>query len=187
MGTRHLAAMSVQRQRAPGVWPAIIIGMGLDAFVCCNCYETGNVKTPPPQPDLVYVDPTSGEILLRWEEKGADQNRFLEWLSSACEHGPFSRLVSHRLGNIARIGFLRRRFEETPERFPTLLSKVVYNGVHGGNVLTLPDVERVAAEMSAVHALSCSDDFDEEMLREFERQMLELIRGARSVSKPIVF
>ena len=169
------------------VSPAIIIGMGLNACVYCNCYEIGNVKTPPPQPDLVYVDPTSGEVLLRWKEKGADQNRFFEWLSSACEHGPSGHLVSHRLGNIARIGFLRARFQETPERFPTLLSKVVFNGVHGGDILTLSDVEQVASEMSAVHALSCSDRFDEAMLREFERQMLELIRGAKSVFKPIVF
>ena len=30
--------------------------MGLNARVFCNCYETGKVETPPPQPDLVYVD-----------------------------------------------------------------------------------------------------------------------------------
>jgi hypothetical protein len=161
--------------------------MALDACVYCNCYETGNAKTPPPQPDLVYVDPTSGEVLLRWEEEGADQHRFFEWLSSACEHGPIGHLVSHRLGNIARIGYLRGRFQETPERFPTLLSKIVNNGVHAGDMLTLSDVEQVAAEISAVHTLYCSDDSDEALLREFERQMFELIRASKSVSKPIVF
>jgi hypothetical protein len=88
---------------------------------------------------------------------------------------------------MALIGFLRGLFQETPERFPTLLSKVVYNGIHGGDILTMSDVELVAAEMSAVHALRCADDSDEALLREFEGQMLDLIQGARSVSKPIVF
>ncbi|MGD0938604.1 MAG: hypothetical protein ABR905_02745 [Terracidiphilus sp.] len=145
------------------------------------------MKTPPPQPDLVYIDPTTGEVLLRWEEEGADQHRFFEWLSSACEHGPMGHLVSHRLGNIARVGFLRGLLQETPERFPTLLSKVVYNGIHGGDILTLPDVEHVATEMSAVSDLHCPDGSLEALLREFEDQMLELVRGARSVSRPIVF
>ena len=161
--------------------------MALDACVYCNCYETGNAKTPPPQPDLVYVDPISGEVSLLCEAEGADEDRFFEWRSSACEHAPSGQLVSHRLGNIALIGFLRGRFEETPERFPTLLSKVVYNGTHLGDTLTLSDVEQLATEMSAVHALHSSDDSDEALLRQFERQMLELIRAARSVSKPIVF
>jgi hypothetical protein len=161
--------------------------MALDACVYCNCYETGKARTPPPQPDLVYVDPATGEVALRCEEEGADEHRFHEWLSSACEHAPFGQLVSHRLGNIARIGWLRAIFQETPEQFPTLLSKVVYNGTHICDILTLSDIEQVATEMPAVHALHSSDDSDETMLREFERQLLELILGARSVSKPIVF
>src|ERR1017187_8172013 len=154
--------------------------MGLNARVFCNCYETGKVETPPPQPDLVYVDPTSGEVLLRWDEEGADQHRFFEWLSTACERLPNGRLVYHRLGNIALICFLRELLQETPDRFPMLLSKVLYNGIHGGDMLTLSDVEQVAAEMSAVHTIHCSDDGDEALLREFEGQMLELIQGARS-------
>lgn len=166
---------------------AIIMGMALDARVFCSCYETGKAKTAPPQPELVYVDPESGEVSLRWDEEGADQHSFFEWLSSACEHGPHGWLVSHRLGNIARVGILRERFLETPERFPTLISKVVYDGTHAGDFLTRSDVELVAAEMMAVHDLHGSDDLDESILREFESQMLDLVRGARSVSKPIVF
>ena len=164
-----------------------MIRMGLNAFVCCDCYEMGKVKTPPPQPELVYVDPISGEVLLHWEEKGADQKRFFDWLSSACKHGPIGHLVSHRLGNIALVGFLRELFQKTPEHFPTLLTKVVYDGVHGGDVLPLSDVDKIASEMSAVHTLHCSDKSDEVLLREFERQMLELIQAAKSVFKPIVF
>jgi hypothetical protein len=161
--------------------------MALDACVYCNCYETGKAKTPPPQPDLVYVDPDTGEVALLCEAEGADEPRFYEWRSSACEHGPLGQLVAHRLGNIARIGFLRGRLQETPAQFPTLLSKVVYNGTHLGDELTLSDIERVAIEMPALHALHCSDDSEEAMVREFEAQMLELIHAAKYVCKPIVF
>src|SRR5438094_4776334 len=38
-------------------------------------------------------------------------------------------VIAKHLGNIARIGFLRGIFEQTPKQFPLLLSKVVYNGI----------------------------------------------------------
>ena len=141
--------------------------MGLDACVFCDCYEVGKVKARPPQPDLVYIDPATGQVSLRWEQPGADQRRFIDWLGSACEHGPEGQLVSHRLGNVALIGFLRGLFEGTPERFPTLLSKVVHNGIHAGDILSLTDVEDLAAEMLAVHAVHCSDASQEDILRNF--------------------
>jgi len=161
--------------------------MGLDACVFCNCYETGKVKAPPPQPELVYVDPTTGQVSLQWEKTGADQHLFDDWLASACAHGPLGELVSHRLGNIALIAFLRGLFQVTPERFPILLSKVVYNGIHCGDILSLADVEDLAAEMSVVHTLHCTDVSQEGLLRNFEKQMMDLIQGTRSVRKPIVF
>jgi hypothetical protein len=161
--------------------------MSLDACVFCNCYEAGKVTTLPPQPQLVYIDPATGQVSLRWEESGADQRLFYDWLASACEHGPLGQLISHRLGNIALIAFLRGLFEQTPERFPALLSKVVYNGVHGGDTLNLADVEALAAEMSPLHTLHCADASEEGFLRNFEMQMLELIQAAVSVRKPIVF
>ena len=164
----------------------MIVCMGLNAWVFCDCYEMGKVKTPPPQPELVYVDTITGEVSLRWEEEGADQHSFYEWRSAACAHGPIGCLVSHRLGNISSIGFLRELFQETPERFPTLLSKVVYNGSHGGDELMLADVEAVAVEMPAVHELHCSDESYEAYLREFESQMLDLIQSFPGASPQAV-
>ena len=160
--------------------------MSLDA-VFCDCFKKGNVRTPPPQPALVYVEETTGQVLFRWDAPDADQHRFYDWLASACEHGPMGELVSLRLGNIALIAFLRELFGKTPSQFPILLSKVVYNGVHGGDRLDLQDVERLATEMDSVHALHCLDPNEEELLRKFEAQMLDLIRAARSVGRPIVF
>lgn len=160
--------------------------MGLNAKVCCDCYEAGRVKVPPPQPELVYIDPETGEVSLRWEEPGADMHRFYEWRESACEHRG-GNLVYHRLGNMGGIGFLRALFQETPEQFPTLLSKVVYNGIHGGDALCLSDVEGLSNELSAVRALYCADESDEAYLREFEAHLMELTQAAQKVRKPIVF
>lgn len=161
--------------------------MGLHVSVFCNCYETGNIRIPPPQPELVYIDEETGQVSLRWDEPGADQHRFHEWLGSACEHGPTGQLVFQYLGNIARISFIRELFEQTPKHFPLLLSKVVYNGIHCGDSLTLADVENIALEMALVGTLHCADPVQENQLRTFEAQMEDLIQGARSVQKPIVF
>ncbi|MGA2435138.1 MAG: hypothetical protein ABSG25_07610 [Bryobacteraceae bacterium] len=161
--------------------------MGLDATVYCNCYELGKVHTPPPQPDLIYIDDKTGQLKLRWDAPGADQHQFYEWLASACEHGPLGEFVTHRFGNVARIGFLRQLFARTPQRFPILLSKVLYNGTHAGDVLNLADIEELAIEMASVRNIHCADAGEEEMLRQFETQMMDLIRGARSVGKPIIF
>jgi hypothetical protein len=160
--------------------------MGLNAWVYCDCYETGKAKAPP-QPDLVYVDPESGSVSFRWEAEGADQHGFYDSRASACEHGPIGQLVSHRLGNILSIGYLRGRFDEAPEQFPTILAKVVYSGSHGGDVLTQADIEQVESELSAMPTLYRSDDCYQHLWHEFKRQMLELIQAAKSVSKPIVF
>lgn len=158
--------------------------MGLDAFVFCNCYETGKVKTPPPQPELVYVDAASGEVSIRCQEPGADPFLFDQWLLSACEHGPRMHcLCFHHLGNIAHIGFLRDLFRKAPDRFPTLLSKVVFDGTHSGDMLSLSEVEDVANEMSAVRALHCATASDEAILREFEVNMMELVQAAENCSQ----
>jgi len=161
--------------------------MGLDACVYCDCYESGKVRTPPPQPELVFIDEKTGEVALRWDAPGADQHRFYAWLTSACEHGPNGELVSHYLGNIARIGFLRGLLENAPNQFPILLSKVLYSGTHAGDCLTLEDVGSLDAEMTSMRALQCADADEEKYLRTFEAQMTDLIQGARRVRKPIVF
>jgi len=83
--------------------------------------------------------------------------------------------------------FFRDLFLNAPDRFPTLLSKVVYDGTHMCDVLSLSDVENVADEMLAVHGLHCADASYEAILRDFEECMMELVQAARTVRKPIVF
>lgn len=160
--------------------------MGLDAQVYCDCYEKGKVRRPPPQPELVYVD-ENGQVCLRWDAPGADQNAFFEWQKDACDHGPMGELVWHRLGNIARIAFIRSVLAESPERFHVLLAKVVYSGTHAGDWLAHTDLEPLASELRSLSTVHVRDDVHEAIVREFDRQMSELVDAAIRLQKPIAF
>ncbi len=160
--------------------------MGLDATVYCDCYETGRARNPPPQPELVYVD-DSGQVCLTWDAPDADQSAFYDWLNGACEHGPMGELVSHRLGNIARVGFLRSVLSDFPRQFPVLLTKVVYDGTHAGDSLSLADIDRLQSELECLRQLRVRGQSADVIIRDFERQMSELVGAALRVQKPIVF
>ena len=160
--------------------------MGLNASVFCDCYETGKMRLPAPQPELLYMD-ESGQLYLDWKNPKADLNAFYDWLSIACEHGPLGQIVSHRLGNIASIGYLRNLLSDRADRFPILLTKVLYNGIHGGDFLSLTDVDLVAQEIDRFTSVHVSSKEYETMVREFETQMRELIEVSRRLRKPIVF
>ena len=71
------------------------------------------MRKPPPQPKLVYIEP-SGQLSLKWDAPQADQHSFYDWLANACDHGPMGELVSHRPGNFALIGFLRELLADMP-------------------------------------------------------------------------
>jgi hypothetical protein len=85
------------------------------------------------------------------------------------------------------IGFLRTLLSQNVEQFPVLLAKVVYNGIHSGDSLSLDDVESLRPEMDRLRAIHCDDQPGEDSIRQFERQISELIEAARQVGKPIVF
>lgn len=160
--------------------------MGLDATVYCDCYESARVRRPPPQPDLVYVD-GNGQVCLKWDAPGADQNAFYDWLHTACDHGPMCELVSHRLGNAARVGFLRSLLSNSAATFPVLLTKVLFDGTHAGDSLDVNDIERLAPEITHLSAVHGPDRNGEEIIRRFQTQMTELVQAAQRVKRPIVF
>jgi len=151
--------------------------MGLDAVVYCDCYEKGRTRTPPPQPDLVYVD-RNGQVCLKWYAVGADQNAFYDWLKDACDHGPTGDLVWHRLGNVATIGAIRSLLAESGQEFPVLLTKVVYDGSHAGDWLTFGDVEHLPLEIQRLSAVHAVEEVLEAVVRKFEEQMSELVTAA---------
>jgi hypothetical protein len=144
------------------------------------------MRTPPPQPEYVRVDEDGG-LGFDGDKPNADFAAFRSWVETACDHRPLGVLIHHRLGNMARIGFLRYHLVEHPEQFPVLLSKVLYNGTHGGDYLTLADVEQVAGELEPLKNVHLPDAEEEAMIREFETQMRELVDASRRVQKPIAF
>jgi hypothetical protein len=160
--------------------------MGLDACVYCDCYEQGTVHTPPPQPELVYVD-QCGQVSLREDAPGANVEAFDAWVRTACLHGHRTHLLHHHLGNIALIGFLHGLLIRTPQKFPILLAKVVYNGSHSGDHLAPSTVELLQPEMEALKSLHCDSPGNEERVRIFERQLTELIQASLALRKPIAF
>lgn len=160
--------------------------MSLDATVYCDCYERGKVRTPPPQPEFVFVE-ESGGLTLDCDQPNVDQDAFNNWRATACEHGSWGELVSYRLGNITLIGFLRSLLAVEPGRFPILLAKVLYNGVHSGDFLSSADVDLVSIEIDRLKEVHAVQDSDEPFIRNFERQMRELIQAAQRVGKPIAF
>ena len=159
--------------------------MGLDAHVCCDCYERGRVRLSPP----AGCEPTVTEdgSLLSGSDDLKLQIEFDKWQHcDACEHQD-CYLVAHYIGNIALVAFLREELGRSPDRFPMILSRVVYNGIHCGDFIPAGELPQLVPEVEALESLHCADPQDEGFLRAFEKQMWELVTAALRVSKPIAF
>ena len=159
--------------------------MGLDASVFCNCYERKHLRSQPPIGCTLSVS-DDGSL-----DCGSDdlelQIEFDAWQrGQPCEHQD-GYLVAHYIGNIALVAFLREEIGRWPDRFPMVLSRVVFSGTHCGDFIPADEVSQLVPEVEALAALHCPDPQDEEFLRVFERQMNELVAGALRVSKPIAF
>ena len=158
--------------------------MGLDAFVYCNCFETGALKQPPPTPDVFVTE--DGSLDCRSEDLDT-QMEFDEWRwYHACEH-PDGILVEHRIGNISLVAILRSELQRDADAFPILLTKVVYNGIHGGDYLTPSVIEDLAVELERLDHFTCSTPEHQEYVDSFRQQMLELVEAATRVGKPMSF
>jgi len=157
--------------------------MGLDATVYCNCFETGKLKEQPDQEVFVCHNGS-----LECQEEDLDiQLAFDQWLyCRACDHAN-GILVHHRIGNIALVGLLREELKLKKELFPYLLSKILYNGIHGGDFLPIQDFSILRAELDQLTTFSCSSKRNAECVDWFRTQMVELLEAAESVSKPISF
>jgi hypothetical protein len=159
--------------------------MGLDATVYCNCFETGRLKEPPPCRTSVSVS-ADGSLCCQSE----DPNTLLgfdQWLiHDACEHvkGVF---LSHHIGNLAHVGLLRSEMERQDQLFPVVLAKILYNGSHAGDYLTLEDVRSIQDELVHLATFVCSSQKNQEAVDCFRQQMKELAESALHVAKPISF
>ena len=129
--------------------------MGLDATVYCNCFETGQVKEPPPCP-TVFIS-SAGSL----ECGSKDLNTVLafdQWLlHRACAH-PDGILFHRSIGNLAQVGFLRNELEKDGGRFSVLLAKVLYSGTHTGDYMSLEDVRAARSELERLDNFVCSSE-----------------------------
>ena len=85
------------------------------------------------------------------------QLAFDRWqVDAACTH-PGGLLVQHRIGNIALVAALRGLLQAYPDRFPMLLARVLYNGIHCGDVIGAAEVPRLQAEVVALSEVHGQD------------------------------
>lgn len=159
--------------------------MALDAHVCCDCFERGRLRCqPPPGCNLSVCD--DGGLLCGSDDLDV-QIAFDRWQQSeACEHED-CYMVTHRIGNIALVAALRAELGRWPERFPVILSRVIYNGVHGGDFIPAAEVPQLVPEVEALAEVRCAGPDMERFMRGFEAQMRELVAAALRVGKPLVF
>lgn len=161
--------------------------MGLDAFVFCDCLEKGRLCNPPPSGTTVYVGPDGRrgiEVGTNLVEYGFERDQWLE--HEACKH-PAGILLHHRLGNIALIGILRAELNREAERFPILVTRVVYSGSHGGDFISIEMIPALQNEIESMAEFQCSSREAARFMENFRAQMLELAATALSVGKPIAF
>ncbi|NJL98428.1 MAG: hypothetical protein HC924_06215 [Synechococcaceae cyanobacterium SM2_3_2] len=165
--------------------------MGLDAWVWCNCVETGQLTTPHPYPELLYIDEEGCPDIRSDEDDKIKAHRQWEF-DNPCRHENFT-LLHHRIGNISLVASLRKAVshlsEDAAVRYPVLWSKVIYSGVHCGDWLKIEDVKQLKDELDRLRLQNLNeiDEEDAYFLRGFIQQMEELIQASLSVNKPIVF
>lgn len=158
--------------------------MGLDAIVYCDCFERGRLRAVPRAEWGVHIYEDGGRY--RSNNNIGENMAFIAWDLEACEHEQ-GILLHHRLGNIAMIGLLRQVLKPHADRLPVIVNKIIYNGVHAGDFLTLDFVEQLGTEVEFLGQIHNKNSDDEKLLRHFELQLRELVECARKVGKPIVF
>jgi hypothetical protein len=161
--------------------------MGLDAFVFCDCYEKGRLQEPPPAGVTLCVEPDGA--LGREQDDGTLEADLAwdEWREQrACAHQG-GILLRHRLGNISLVGLLRAELQREAERFPVLVTKVVYSGSHSGDYLRVEEIPALQREIELLREFRCGSPKADAFMSEFRAQMSELAATALSIGKPIAF
>ena len=111
---------------------------------------------------------------------------FDAWNVGACEHES-GVMLHHYLGNIALVALFRDLLGAHADRLPVVTTKVVYNGIHCGDRLSMADVRLLADEIELITQIHANDPREEQFLRDFEQQLRELTDCSLKIGKPIVF
>jgi hypothetical protein len=186
--------------------------MGLDACVYCDCLEKGRLRKPLSSDVVVKLEPNGLPFLEKkgttvWEDDP-------EWNDFLCEHDR-RRLIHHRIGNIALVALLRWELNREATKYPFLLQKVVYNGIHANDWIGLDQFPQLQNELELLASFKCIGDAPKsfywfrglpkifpfnlsqkhystavesnKFMQDFRTQMLELVEVALRVGKPISF
>lgn len=166
--------------------------MGLDAVVFCNCVEKGCLTVPHPYPRLLYIASNGSPEIRSKDAAKVDEHD--KWMNlPPCVHEDMM-LDGCRLGNAGSISHLYEILSEVttaPGRtYPVLLGKVLYDGTHCGDHLTIRDVRRLSSELDRLEKMKPRTA----ILREDVRQLASatgmlrrLVKTALAVNKPIAF
>jgi hypothetical protein len=163
--------------------------MSLNAVVYCDCVEKGQVTIRHPRPDLLFIDETGSPDISSADPQDIEAHDRWESLRP-CRHEHFW-LIERWLGNVSLIGSVREvvsQCSNDPAREYSLLwSKVVYNGSHSGDFLTLDDVLRLKDEVDRLSGMQGLPSSETTPLAEFLSKLRELVQASLSVKKPISF
>ena len=159
--------------------------MGLDATVYCTCFRDGRLREPPPAHIDVYID-EDGSLNCHNSDLET-QIEFDAWrYDRACEHEN-GDLISHRIGNIALVAYLRAELSRQPDDFLIVLSKVVYSGTHCGDFINRDTVQQMQPELERLAQFRCSDSGNQPFVDGFLAQLRELSAASAQTGNPIVF
>src|SRR2546421_11903983 len=121
--------------------------MSVDAYVYCDCFERGRLRTPP-QPEWgVHVVEEGGRSTTTQDLD--ELIAFDTWNYDACEHEG-GVLLHHRLGNISLIGLYRQLLNPHVDRLPVIVKKIIYSGIHAGDSLSREAVEQIGTELEGL-------------------------------------
>jgi hypothetical protein len=133
------------------------------------------------------VDETGARSRRQSSNTLEDDLEFDRWDRIACEH-EWGVLLHHRIGHIANVALLRQVLANQPqESFPIILSKVIYNGTHCGDFIGVDQLILLKPELKAVASVRCDDALADELIRNFEKQLGQLVETGCRVRKPIAF
>jgi hypothetical protein len=108
------------------------------------------------------------------------------WFNGSCQHKGY--IAGERLGNIAAIVHVRELLRSLPDeptpRFPIMLAKVVYNGVHTGDHLPSDLSAELLQELEPANRFRSTWDACD---REFFASVRRLGEGSMATRNRIVF
>lgn len=163
--------------------------MSLNAVVYCDCIEKGRVTIPHPRPDLLFIDEKGAPDISSTDPLEIEAHDRWESLRP-CQHEHFW-LIEHWLGNVSLIGSIRallQQYSSDPAgEYPVLWSKVIYDGSHSGDFLTVDAVRELSDEMDRLSSVEHLPTSDTSPLVELLRKLDDLARASQSVNKPISF